>query len=96
MTKFENVNAKVIKEAFEEMEKWEVIADAAEKEYEKDCENPEKENTFDTAYSKEFNATSRLVHELVKLDPETTLNMWRKLLATKRNEVRELINKLVA
>lgn len=94
--KYENVSAKVIKEAFEEMEKWETICDAAEQEYEADCENAEKEQAFDNAYSKQFNATSRLVHELVKLDNETTLSMWRKLLATKRNEVRNLINKLAA
>lgn len=94
--KFENVNAKVIKESFEEMEKWETICNQAEIEYENDCENLEKEKAFDEAYSKQFNAESRLVHELVKLDSETTLSMWRKLLSVKRNEVRNIINKLVA
>ena len=93
--KFETVNVKAIKESFVEMEKLEAICDAAELEYDADCENEEKELAFDKAYKASFAANENLVKLLCGFG-ENDPKVWRKVLATKRNEIKNLINKLEA
>lgn len=85
--------AEEIKKAFLEMENAETLCDRAEELYTfKPDEKHEKE--FDEAYKTSFNATEKLISLLcgIGYDAKT----WRKVLATKRDSVKDLVKRLSA
>ena len=86
--------AKTIKDLFIAMERIEIIADAAEEAYEKKPKDIERENAFDLACKAQFEVTEKLVSELCKLGYNA--KTWRKVLATKRDFIRDLCNRLAA
>lgn len=86
-------NAKTIKDLFIEMENAEVEADRAEELY-SFTPDEKHEAEFDRTYKASFEATEKLVNELCKLGYDA--KTWRKVLATKREEVRDLCNRLAA
>lgn len=84
-------NAKTIKLLFIEMEAAERECDRVEALYEQDLKY---ETEFDVAYRVSFNATEKLITELCKLGYDA--KTWRRVLATKRDEVRNLCHRLAA
>ena len=71
-----------MKELLERLKEAEKKADAADREYENDPENEEKEKSFDLAYSEEYKAFEALAREIVKatagkIDTQTAAAMIR-------------------
>ena len=71
-----------MKELLERLKEAERKADAADREYENDPENEEKEKVFDLAYSEEYKAFEALAREIVKatagkIDTQTAAAMIR-------------------
>ncbi len=71
-----------MKELLKRLKEAEKKADAADREYENDPENEEKEKAFDLAYSEEYKAFAALAREIVnatagQMDTHTAAAMIR-------------------
>lgn len=86
---------KKIKRLFEELEKFERIADAIDEAIENDPENEELEIEWNEAYNNEWNATEAFIAELTNVTGGMIDNMAaRKMLGSHRNELKSLISRI--
>ena len=67
-----------MKELLERLKVAEEKADIADREYENDPENEEKEKAFDLAYSEEYKAFEALTKEIVKGQREKLTHRQRR------------------
>jgi hypothetical protein len=82
-----------MKEMMKKLEELENIATIADKEYENEPENEEKENAFDIAYKNEYIFFNEVAEEIVKITSgKIELKIAREMLRTKRNELKVLFN----
>lgn len=81
-----------LKTKLEELAKLKAIADKAEKEYEADCMNAEKEKAFDAAYEKEYKAFEEVAELIVKMtNRQIDIKTAREMVRIKRNEILNFI-----
>lgn len=82
-----------MKEMMKKLEELENIATIADKEYENEPENEEKESAFDIAYKNEYIFFNEVAEEIVKITSgKIELKTAREMLRTKRNELKVLFN----
>lgn len=82
-----------LKEQLKKLEQYEKRADKAEREYEADPMNEEKEHLFDKCYEKEYNQYILLAEAIVNFtDNKIDFNTAKKMIQTKRSELFSLLS----
>lgn len=84
---------KLLKEQLDKLEKLEKVADVAEKEYQNDCTNEEKEKAFKAAYEEEFALYISLANAIVEYtNCEINFDTAKKMIKTKRSELNKILS----
>lgn len=84
-----------MKELFKNWEKLNVIANAADEAWALDSENEDLERAFDEAYEAEWKGFNELIEKIVEMtNGQIDKFTASKLLRSKRNEVKQLIEKM--
>lgn len=83
----------LLKEQLDRLEKLEKVADEAEKEYQNDFMNEEKEKAFKIAYEKEFAQYISLAKAIVEhTNSEINFDTAKRMIKTKRNELNKILS----
>lgn len=83
-----------MKEIFKKFEESEKKTDEIERKWEEDPENEELNKSWYESYKEEREALDNLITRLMEVLPGTNVQTIRKMIFTKREELREIINKM--